>query len=65
MTDAGAVFVFRAALGMNAFSQVGYLKSPAPAAGQMWGVSVRAAGGLVVIGARGGVEWGVVDVSML
>ena len=65
MTDAGAVFVFRAALGTNVFSQVGYLKSPAPAASQQWGASMRAAGGLVVIGARGGVVWGVVDLSLL
>ena len=65
MTGAGAVFVFRAALGTNVFSQVGYLKSAAPAAGQRWGASMRAAGGLAVIGAKSGVVWGVVDVSLL
>ena len=65
MSEAGAVFVFRAALGTNAFSQVGYLKSPAPAADQWWGVSMRAAGGLVVIGVKSGVVWGVVDLSLL
>ena len=65
VAGSGAVFVFRAAMGMNAFSRVKYLKSAAPAASQWWGVSMRAAGGLVVIGAKGGVEWGVVDVSLL